>query len=440
MERKSILICLEKLGAGGVETAVLSQTKAFLKMGYKVVVLAQEGIFKKKLEEMGAKHIPFEFPLENNYNLAKAQEIIKIIQEEEITQVHIEQFPCILSAFPACQITGVPFVAYLHMAPRVQEETIQWFLQQFDIYQTAFPAFFKMAYKIVAITESNVEYHSQLFSIDSSKYIVKHNSIDFEQYPYQDKENQKRSFLLPARLSEEKLTSIKNGIDIFACYLKKQDAMLKIAGDGAKKEEVEQYILEKQIPIEAVEFLGSREDIPECMAQSDIILGVDRVILEAISCKRLAIITGYDFCKGMVLPNRLEEICKENFSGMNIENITPEEIATRLEKLTREEITQIVEGCYQFAKDNLAIEQNVYVIPDNIEMPKQINETLWQEIVHLEEERQLGVHSNKQLEEQIKELQTKKEQRITELEQELEAVYHSRRWKYSTKILQLWKR
>lgn len=48
MINKTILICLEKLDIGGVETSVYNQSIAFKEKGYNVVVLAKNGIYTEK--------------------------------------------------------------------------------------------------------------------------------------------------------------------------------------------------------------------------------------------------------------------------------------------------------------------------------------------------------------------------------------------------------
>ena len=46
MNKQTVLICLERLDIGGVETAVINQTIALIKKGINVVILAKEGIYK----------------------------------------------------------------------------------------------------------------------------------------------------------------------------------------------------------------------------------------------------------------------------------------------------------------------------------------------------------------------------------------------------------
>ena len=73
MKNKAILICLEKLGVGGVETSVYNQSLAFKEKGYNVVVLAQKGIYTEKLEAKGITCIEFEFKLGNEIDAAKTK-------------------------------------------------------------------------------------------------------------------------------------------------------------------------------------------------------------------------------------------------------------------------------------------------------------------------------------------------------------------------------
>ena len=49
MDKKyNILICFARLGAGGIETACITQIKEFVRRGYNVFVMAEEGVFLEK--------------------------------------------------------------------------------------------------------------------------------------------------------------------------------------------------------------------------------------------------------------------------------------------------------------------------------------------------------------------------------------------------------
>ena len=51
--KKNILICLEKLDIGGVETAVVNQAIALKEKGCNVFVIAQKGIYSETLKNNG---------------------------------------------------------------------------------------------------------------------------------------------------------------------------------------------------------------------------------------------------------------------------------------------------------------------------------------------------------------------------------------------------
>ena len=78
---KTIMLCLNQLGIGGIETAVLSQTSQLIKKGYKVVVVAKNGIYKEQFEKVGATCIDFEFIIQNEVDTTKIQHICDIIKK-----------------------------------------------------------------------------------------------------------------------------------------------------------------------------------------------------------------------------------------------------------------------------------------------------------------------------------------------------------------------
>lgn len=61
MEQKNILICLNILDIGGVETAAVNQIMELRRRGYNVIVLAKTGIYTKKIVDIGAIFIDFDF-------------------------------------------------------------------------------------------------------------------------------------------------------------------------------------------------------------------------------------------------------------------------------------------------------------------------------------------------------------------------------------------
>lgn len=451
MEEKNVLICLERLDIGGVETAVLNQVSRLLELGNRVIILAKNGIYTKVLEERGAICQEFEFALEDNFNKEKVEELIKIIEKEKINEVHIHQFPCILSMFPACLITNIPYIAYTHIGV---EGIYEWFMTTFPVYRIAIPYYYQYAYKIVTITEDLKQDIINRFSILEDKIKVIPNSISFSEADKirTPKQNQLKDFLMISRFSKEKEKSIYNGIDLFTCYTKQNEqATLKIIGDGNLRQEVEAYIKEKKLEEKTI-FLGAVNNVLEQINQSDVVLGVDRCILEAITMKKIAIMIGYEHLKPQVTIDNIEQASKGNFSGRNLKDETMDALVEQLTKLDSSKIEDITQKNYDYAKQNLNIENNFYTIPVHdeilqrasvglLEMFIQIQEKQSETIENLKEFKGMNEKLKQELEVQTQKTQQKenenlqKQLEIEKKQQELDKIYHSKRWKYFDKFL-----
>ena len=61
----NILICLNKLDIGGVETAVINQVEKLTELGHNIIVLAKRGVYAEKVEKIGATIVEFDFQLCN---------------------------------------------------------------------------------------------------------------------------------------------------------------------------------------------------------------------------------------------------------------------------------------------------------------------------------------------------------------------------------------
>ena len=163
------------------------------------------------------------------------------------------------------------------------------------------------------------------------------------------------------------MISIKNSILIFKDYYSRNNsAKLTIVGDGNFKNELEKEVEEIK---DSVQFLGQRNDVMEIISNHDIVLGLDRCILETISMKKIPLISGYDDVKGIITPAIIEKASDNNFSGRNLENHTISEVIQQIESLDEEKIKNIAEQNYKFAYDNLNVVNNFFVI-DNVKEKK----------------------------------------------------------------------
>ena len=182
------------------------------------------------------------------------------------------------------------------------------------------------------------------------------------------------------------------------------------------------------------------------------IIGLDRCILETIAMKKIAIVSGYKEMKNLVTPEIIQKLSESNFSGENIKIASIQEIVEKLEKLTKEEIKEIVEENYKYIYINLNISNNVKFI-DNIKKTNvEINPKIMLQIImdiqnnyskEIEEKNELWKEYEKtneiiaklykEIDKKEKEKQEVKEKNQN-LKKEINEVYNSKTWKITDKI------
>ena len=463
---KNILLCNNKMGIGGVETVILNQVTAFTKKGYNVYVVAEKGIYSEKIDELGGHFIECDFPEENEFNVERINKLVNIIRKKQITEIHIHKYQCVLSVMPAALITGVPYFAYEH----VIRDTSGYYTWNYPIYKMIFPIYFRNAYKIIAITPKTIENSRNKYNIPIEKYEVVHNGIDFDIYnnetpKYEGKINK---VVIISRICDEKLNSIFEGIDIFKRILDRySNAQLEIIGGGNQKSKVEEYLTKFNLNYKdglddevKVNFLGEQNDIIKYLKQADLLLGIDRCVLEAIAMKVPAVITGYEGIKGLVTKDNMNLAIEENFSGDNMPTIDIDECVNQIYELENRR-KEIIEEDYEIALEKLDCYKNYINIPEDVKVNfnwidlmetlkkcsdlieeqsidikakyewiqkiEEENKNLWKEKEKLEEKQQ-------EIKEKAKKEENELKERNNALRKELNEVYNSKRWKYTEKL------
>ena len=458
---KNILLCNNAMDIGGVETVILNQITAFTKKGYNVYVLAGKGKYSNKIEELGGKFIEFDYPEENEINEERVKKIIEIIEKNNITEIHIHKYQCVPATMLAAFITNTPYFAYEHGI----RDTKKYYTWNYPIYKMLFPIYFKNAYKIIAITPKVAEMTQKEYDIKPEKYEVIHNGIDFEEYKNENPDYTGRlnNIYIISRISEEKLATLTEGIDIFKKILENNsNAKLYIIGNGKEKEKIIRYLDKQQLSFSenneenTVSLLGEQTDILKYLKKADLLLGVDRCVLEAISAKIPAVITGYNGIKGLVSKENINLALEENFSGDNMKTISIEDCFKEIYKL-KDNKKQIIEENYLIAREKLDCYKNYINIPENTKI-----EFEWMELfklikksTDLIEEQYADIKAkyewiqkiekdNNDLREKIGELEEKininfqEEKKLKEknekIKKELNEVYNSKRWRYTEKL------
>ncbi len=345
-------MCLQQLDIGGVETAVLTLCKGYIRAGAKVYVAAKRGLFNKQLEELGVNFFEIEYEIKNKYVLERQEELMAYCKENKITEIHIHQYPCVIYWLPVIMQLKIPYVAYVHsIIPGAPE----WFMATFPVYKTALPIFFENASKVVCIAESTRNDIDALFHLDKDKYLIIPNSLNMEDFKTTKEFKEIKTFGLIARLSEEKIPSIKAAIAFFKEFSKeKQDAKFLIAGSGPMLNDLKQYAKD----CKNVTFIGSITNSKDFMEKIDLYLGVDRTILEAIACHKIAIISSYKGLLTLVNKDNIEQASLQNFSGNNLTET--KDLLSQINSLTKTDYQKITTANYKYVNEKYNVDKNLY--------------------------------------------------------------------------------
>lgn len=351
---KRALICLEQLGIGGVETFALTQIDEFNRRGIKCYVLCRDGILRKHIDnKKNIEWVEFDFKLEQTINYEKVKELEKFITKKKIDFIYIHQFSCVEYLLPIILKKEIKYVAYLH---NIVPKTLEWFMDHYELYKTLFPIYFQYASKIIAITDRVKEEHINLFKLPEEKYITINNSLDFSKFPDVPVPEINMNFdnlLLFGRIAEQKRKSIYTAVKFYK-YIKEKhnkNAKLTVVGDGELFQEITEMYKNEDIY-----FKGAVSDMAPEIAKADILLGVDRCMLEAVASKKISVICGYKENTVFVTPDKLPDAIVENFTGINLKDDVDE-----LFKYSKEDLEKILEENYQYVKKELAITDSVFL-------------------------------------------------------------------------------
>lgn len=439
--KENILILLEMIGSGGVETAVLNKAIAYKKKGHNVFVAAKRGIYVETLEKNKIKFIEFEHELSNDVKLDRLEQMNKIIVDNKITQVHIHQFPCLIYGGLAAINNSIPYMVYLHSE---KIEVFQWFINCFAAQKELLKKLVSNAAKIVSITRKAKETSMEFFNLSEDKYVLEKNSLDFENYVSKRAVKEIKNYLIVSRLAKEKWDSVKNGIDLFlACADEVGSGVsLKIVGDGNIREDLEKYVEENNVNKYDIEFCGQSNNVSKYLEDCDLVIGIGRCLLEGIAMKRIVVLSAVDELKDVIVPKNVDDAIDSNFNGRasyddkgkkipDWKSHDIEYLVKKITKLSTKDIKEIVDDNYKAIYKRLNIMDNSYVYDGNTPDYKDVKLYLFNYLNKYIEEKTTG---------EIATLKASVESLAIELAEknsELEAIKNSRVWKLRTKIVKL---
>ncbi|PFP28980.1 glycogen synthase [Bacillus sp. AFS073361] len=193
-----------------------------------------------------------------------------------------------------------------------------------------------------------------------NKITTVHTGIDFGVGNFQKKSRNKTVITCIARLRPRK--GHKYLFEALALIKDKlKNVEVRIVGDGEMRKDLEKQV--KQLRLKNITFLGSRNDIPKLLSESDIFVlpttsdTLPLSIIEAMFSNQAILTTN---CGG------IPEIIEDNYSGIIVEPANYKQLADKLllllqKKSLREELAQ---NAYAYAQRHLTVNKMVRKIEE----------------------------------------------------------------------------
>lgn len=331
-----ILMATMQLDIGGAETHIVELSKALSKMGVEVFVASNGGAYVAELEEAGIHH--FEVPM-NRKNLTAIHRsytaLKKIILENKIDVVHAH-----------ARIPGF-LCGLLQRKYRFRfVTTAHW------VFSTRFPfnLLTKWGSRSLAVSDDIKKYLIENYGCKAENIRVTINGVDTEKFSdsidYSDiaKEfgfgEDKTRIVYVSRMDIDRSLAAHRLIEATEDLVKEiPNLEVVVVGGGNDYDAIcnEAQQVNQKLGSRVVITTGGRTDINKFAASGDVFVGVSRAALEAMACKKPAIIAGNEGYIGIFDEDKLQVSIDTNFCCRGCGDTTTEKLRDDLLYLLKAE-------------------------------------------------------------------------------------------------------
>lgn len=324
-----VLMATMQLDIGGAETHIVELSKALSKMGVEVLVASNGGAYVKELQDAGIKHFRVELNKKTIGSMSRAYKALeRIILDYEIDIVHAHaRIPGFLCGLLSKKY-NLRFVTTAH-----------W------VFDTRFP--FRLltnwGKRSLAVSDDIKKYlidnygskaediRITINGVDTDKFS---DSIDFSDVAKEfDFGENKERVVYVSRMDIDRSYAAHKLIESVPEILESvPDLEVIIVGGGNDFDKIEDEAREMndRLGRRVVIVTGGRCDINKFAAAADVFVGVSRAALEAMACKKPAIIAGNEGYIGIFDEDKLKVSIDTNFCCRGCGETTREKLAADL--------------------------------------------------------------------------------------------------------------
>jgi glycosyltransferase involved in cell wall biosynthesis len=312
---RTVLQLAMGLDIGGAETHVVSLSRSLVEMGWKVLVASGGGRRVRDITGSGIEH--FDVPLGSRHPLKMLESyraLMDIAGSRGVDIIHAHaRIPAWVGSYVSARLE-VPLVTTYH-----------------GTFVSGFPwnLVSRQGDLTIAVSDVIKDYIIKEFRFDGDRITVIPNGIDCQEFrPVSGEETReiREDFLSLAGEGPVLVYASRMNPDLSvtacltieaACSLTETypGLSLLIAGDGDSLPKVEKAAQEanRRAGREVVRCLGFVNDMARLYQSSDLVIGMSRVLLEAMACGKPCIVAGPQGYFGLVTSENAEELEERNF-------------------------------------------------------------------------------------------------------------------------------
>jgi glycosyltransferase involved in cell wall biosynthesis len=336
MNKATVLLATMQLDIGGAETHVVDLACHLTELGYRVLVASNGGCYVERLTACGVPH--YKVPLHDNKPdllWRSVWAMRRIVRDEQVDLIHTHaRIPAFVTAVMD-RPKQVRFVTTAHYNFKGL-----WYLSRWGE-------------KTIAVSEDIRDYLINYFRVPPKRIVVIPNGVDTDLFSPdccssgRGAETAESGAAGGAMSSSTLIASAANRVPsghgghgaariamvsrmdghlsdvavslVSACeqVYDRWPLQLMIAGGGNNLDPVSARAAacNERLGKTVVSVLGARTDINRILAASDLVVGVSRVAMEAMSCARPVILAGPQGFGGLLAPDRVAQFKEDNFTA-----------------------------------------------------------------------------------------------------------------------------
>jgi len=315
----NILIVLTKeFSAGGGQSHIINLSAGLVAEEHQVTVAAGEGALTEELRASGARFYRLYLCRAVNL-LGLIIQIFVAVKRVKPDIIHAQSGIALTVCLPIAKLTHTPCVVTYHgFSPHSYSDRTTSALLQ----------------KIIAVSGYYKNKLLKVGHLKAEQIAVIPNGIDFEKYALQSDEGEggdvgfkpdSYKVIYISRLSKEKaglydkwkqITQVLEAITLVYKLLPSVQLLVVGGGDAFLDTQRKAEEINRKVGADLIMLAGTRYDIPRIIRSGDVVLGLGRVVLEALACEQVTICMQKGEFGGAITPDKVDALEKNNFSSL----------------------------------------------------------------------------------------------------------------------------